>query len=204
MGFYCSFIVDTNNRDFTNCLSEEIQHDTFSHNSFSICISTTVSDEYDVSIFYKGELISNAPCYGCIHFTTSSLAVPNTLVEGLKSSVEAGEPLLFTVTLRDSFDNIISAEQGHRIFFTNNTDHSIVSTAGSNPNVNYFTLFFNHTQQHTFHILIDGIVYNTEPYVVNVISSGPSDLSSLSFTSDSNEFSVLSTIQVSLRGVYDS
>lgn len=204
MGFSCSFIIDTKNRDFTNCLSQEIQHDTFSHNTFSICISTTVADEYDVSIFYKDELISNAPCYGCIYFTTSSLAVPNTLVEGLKSYVEAGEPLLFTVTLRDSFYNIISAEEGHRIFFTNNTDHSIVSTTGSNRDVNYFTLFFNHTQQHTFHILVDGIVYNTEPYVVNVISSGPSDLSSLSFVSDSNEFSVLSSIQVSVRSAHNS
>lgn len=192
---YC-FIVDSGNRDFTNCLSQETQHENASHDTFSICISTTVADEYDVSIFYKGELISNAPCYGCIHFTTSSLYVPNTLVEGLQSSVEAGEPLLFTVTLFDSFNNIISANENHRIFFTNNTDHIIVSTTGSNPDVYYFTLFFNHTQQHTFRILIDDIVYNTEPYVVNVISSGPSALSTVTFLSESTEFSVLSSIQV--------
>ena len=56
--------------------------------------------------------------------------VANTLVEGLLSSLTAGESMHFTITLRDNFNNTIPSSYGYVIQFTNNNNHYITYTLG--------------------------------------------------------------------------
>lgn len=200
--FYSHLTVEikgqqTNNTQFTNCLPNEVIQSLLPQDSFSICISTTVADLYDLYLYYDGVLLPEAPVYAGFKYGISKLNVRYTRVEGLQSVISAGEGSVFSITLFDDFNNTIPQSTGYSIHFTNNSNRYITTSSGPDPNIYYFELFFNHTITFSFQILVNNIMYNTEPYLVEVVASNPSYLSTITYLSESS-LSVLSSIQVVL------
>lgn len=131
--------LETNNSVFTDCSNIDIENSWSPSSFFSICISTTIADSYDLYIYYKGKLISNAPCFACLEFVVTPINVANTLVEGLSSTLTAGESMEFTITLRDNYNNTIPSTYGYIIQFTNNNYHYITYSIS----LLFYSIFIN-------------------------------------------------------------
>ena len=131
--------LETNNSVFTDCSNIDIENSWSPSSFFSICISTTIADSYDLYIYYKGKLISNAPCFACLEFVVTPINVANTLVEGLSSTLTAGESMQFTITLHDNYNNTIPSTYGYIIQFTNNNYHYITYSIS----LLFYSIFIN-------------------------------------------------------------
>lgn len=169
--------------------------------SFQMCVNTTVSDIYDLTVLYDGISLPGMPCLGCIQIIPSTLDVRNTVVIGLKETLLAGTSLSFSIQLRDYFDNIVIPSSSYTISFSPNesfyitNDTSIVST-DSYP----FLLYLNHTEIYSFTIYVNDIPIPSSPFTVHVIASQPSFLSSITFLDDENSLVTTSSFQVLFLG----
>ena len=92
---------------------------------FPVCFQTTTADVFDVIFLYDGVPLPGMPCIGCITVKASNVSVADVVVDGLQSSLMAGNTLYFVVLLRDAYQNIIPRDEYHTISFSPNDHLSI-------------------------------------------------------------------------------